>query len=311
MLERLDAADEMGRRVRLTVDLQDDFALNQPLSLFVLEAVPRLDDGSPDVGARCRLGGRIDPGGPWPVLQAQLERLRTETLAQLKEEGMEYEERMEVLRELEHPKPLADFLYDVFDEYRVRHPWARDHNVHPKSIVRDMYERSMSFAEYVAHYGIARSEGLSAPVPVGRLQGAGAKRPRRIEVHQALRDLSEWLGEMVRQVDSSLLDEWELLSHPADLEAALAEENGLSGPGPGGEPPPLTSNVRAFRVMVRNACFRRAELAARTGLGHSRGDRPGGRLGRRSVGGGAAALLRRTPLDRHRCRRPTAPRCGS
>ena len=149
----------MGRRVRLTVDLQDDFALNQPLSLFVLDAVPRLDSMLARVGPRRRFRGRVHPGRPPAGADGQLERLRTETLARLKEEGMEYEERMEVLRELEHPKPLADFLYEVFDDYRARHPWARDHNVHPKSIVRDMYERSMSFAEYVAHYGLTRSEG--------------------------------------------------------------------------------------------------------------------------------------------------------
>ncbi len=263
VLERLDAPDEMGRRVRLTVDLQEDFALNQPLSLFVLDAIPRLDDASPewDLDVVSVVESTLE--GPRPVLMAQLERLRTEVLAQLKEEGVEYEERMEVLRELEHPKPLADFLYTVFDEYRARHPWARDHDVHPKSIVRDMYERSMSFAEYVAYYGITRSEGLLLRYLSDAYKASVQNVPEDLK-STTLRDLSEWLGEMVRQVDSSLLDEWELLMHPADLEAALARgERPTPGLTPGGEPPPLTSNVRAFRVMVRNAGFRRVELAAR------------------------------------------------
>jgi superfamily II RNA helicase len=263
VLERLDAPDEMGRRVRLTVDLQEDFALNQPLSLFVLDAIPRLDDASPewDLDVVSVVESTLE--GPRPVLMAQLERLRTEVLAQLKEEGVEYEERMEVLRELEHPKPLADFLYTVFDEYRARHPWARDHDVHPKSIVRDMYERSMSFAEYVAYYGISRSEGLLLRYLSDAYKASVQNVPEDLKSN-TLRDLSEWLGEMVRQVDSSLLDEWELLMHPAELEAALARgERPTPGLTPGGEPPPLTSNVRAFRVMVRNASFRRVELAAR------------------------------------------------
>jgi superfamily II RNA helicase len=262
VLERLEVPDEMGRRVRLTVDLQDDFALNQPLSLFVLDAVPRLDDGSPewDLDVVSVVESTLE--GPRAVLMAQLERARTETLAQLKQEGVEYEERMEVLRELEHPKPLADFLYAVFDEYRVRHPWARDHDVHPKSIVRDMYERSMGFAEYVAFYGLSRSEGVLLRYLSDAYKALVQNVPDELK-SATLRDLSEWLGEMVRQVDSSLLDEWELLMHPDELEAALARGE---RPPPGlvqGEPPPLTSNMRAFRVMVRNASFRRVELAAR------------------------------------------------
>ncbi len=263
VLERLSTPDEMGRQVRLTVDLQDDFALNQPLSLFVLDAVPRLDASSPewDLDVVSVVESTLE--GPRPVLMAQLERLRTETLARLKEEGVEYEERMEVLRELEHPKPLADFLYAVFDEYRVRHPWARDHDVHPKSIVRDMYERSMGFAEYVAYYGVSRSEGLLLRYLSDAYKALVQNVPEDLK-SATLRDLSEWLGEMVRQVDSSLLDEWELLTHPEDFEAVVAR-GGRPAPAAAasGEPPPVSSNVRAFRVMVRNACFRRVELAAK------------------------------------------------
>lgn len=267
VLEKLPAPDELGRRVRLTVNLQDDFALNQPLSLFVLDAVPRLDRPGPDrPGPEWELDVvsvvESTLEGPRPVLLAQLERLRTETLARLKEEGVEYEERMEVLRELEHPKPLADFLYTVFDDYRLRHPWARDHDVHPKSIVRDMYERSMGFSEYVAHYGISRSEGLLLRYLSDAFKALVQNVPEDMK-SPTLRDLTEWLGEMVRQVDSSLLDEWELLSHPEALEAALAGgQRPTAGAVPAEGPPPLTSNLRAFRVMVRNACFRRVELAA-------------------------------------------------
>jgi superfamily II RNA helicase len=261
VLERLAEPDDQGRRVRVTVDLQEDFALNQPLSLFVLEAVPRLDESSPDWELDVLSVVESTLEGPWPVLAAQLEHARTETLARLKEEGMEYEQRMEVLREVEYPKPLADFLYEVFDVYRVRHPWARDYNVQPKSIVRDMYERSMGFSEYVAHYGVARSEGLLLRYFSDAYKALVQNVPEDTKSATS-RDITEWLGEIVRQVDSSLLDEWEMLSHPQELQEAVAR-----GERPVArrrdEAPALSANTRAFRIMVRNAAFRRAELAAR------------------------------------------------
>jgi hypothetical protein len=72
-----------------------------------------------------------------------------------------------------------------------------------------------------------------------------------------LRDLQEWLGELVRQVDSSLLDEWERLRNPETPDAVTPAAAPVDH-----RPPPVTANVRAFRVLVRNALFRRVELAA-------------------------------------------------
>jgi len=265
VLERLDKPDELGRRVRVTVDLQDDFALNQPLSLFVLEALPRLDETSPEWPVDVVSVVESTLEDPRAVLHAQLERLRAETLARLKQEGMEYEERVEVLRELEHPKPLAEFLYDIFDTYRLRHPWAQDYNVRPKSVARDMYERAMGFSEYVAHYGLARSEGLLLRYLSDVYKALVQNVPEDVK-SASLVDISEWLGEIVRQVDSSLLDEWQVLSDPEKLQSALARVGQL-GDGPDGSGPDraraLSANRQAFRVMVRNACFRRAELASR------------------------------------------------
>jgi len=266
VVERLGAPDEDGRLMRVNAELQDDFALNQPLSLFILEALPRLDPASAtwELDVISVVESTLeDPG---PLLAAQLERLRAEMLARLKQEGVEYEERMEALREMEHPKPLADLLYDAFDVYRLRHPWARDYNVAPKSVVRDLFERSMGFAEYVAHYGIARSEGLLLRYLSDAYKALVQSVPEEAK-SETLRDLAEWLGEMVRQVDSSLLDEWELLGDAQRIQEALArgerpDRLGAALAG-GGQAPPITANPRAFRVMVRNACFRRVELAAR------------------------------------------------
>ena len=86
--------------------------------------------------------------------------------------------------------------------YRRGHPWVADHELSPKSVVRDMWERAMTFGEYVAFYGLARSRGLRAALPRRRLPRAAGRRagaPRTEEID----DLVEWLGELVRQVDSS------------------------------------------------------------------------------------------------------------
>ena len=136
--------------------------------------------------------------------------------------------------------------------------------VRPKSVARDLYERAMTFHEYVAHYQLARSEGLVLRYLSDAYKALVQTVPEDAKTPE-VDDLSEWLGEMVRQVDSSLIDEWESLQHPGpeDLvggKRAAGSQGASLGPD---APPPVTANPRAFRVMVRNAAFRRVERAAR------------------------------------------------
>src|SRR5918995_1725773 len=268
VVERLDTPDSDGRLVRVTVDLQADFALNQPLSPFVLAAIGNLDRESETYALDVLSLVESVLDNPGVVLAAQLDRLRTETIAKLKADGVEYEQRMEELDKLEHPKPLRDFTYDLFNQYLAVHPWAADHTIRPKSVARELYERAMTFTDYIGHYGLARSEGLLLRYLSDAYKGLVQTVPEDAKTEEVF-DLTEWLGEMVRQVDSSLLDEWEQLRHPDDVppEAAgiaVPVEGGLAG-GPSGaaEPARLTANVRAFRVMVRNELFRWVELLAR------------------------------------------------
>jgi hypothetical protein len=262
-LERLPVADELGRRIRVTADLQADFALESPLSPFVLEAVPRLDQAAPawPLDVMSVVEATLDD--PTPVLTSQLDRLKTEALAAMKAAGMEYEERIEALDKLEYPKPLRDWTYDVFDAYRLVHPWAADHNIRPKSVARDLYERAMTFAEYVAYYALTRSEGLVLRYLSDVYRGLVRTVPEDLKSEELL-DVTEWLGELVRQIDSSLIDEWErLASALSSSREDAVTEIGLELAGGDATPPPVTSNARAFRVMTRNAAFRRVELAAR------------------------------------------------
>jgi superfamily II RNA helicase len=254
VVERLAEPDAHGRWVRLTVDLQADFALNQPLSPLALAAIGLLDRDSPSYALDVVSVIESTLDNPRPVLSAQQFRARGEAVAQMKADGLDYDERMELLEEVTHPRPLADLMETAYNLYRRGHPWVADYELAPKSVARDMYERAMSFTEYVGCYGLARSEGLVLRYLADAYKALRQTVPEEARTEE-LADLIEWLGELVRQVDSSLLDEWERLREPgADLTAAAARAQ---------EPPAVTSNPRALRVLVRNALFRRVELAAR------------------------------------------------
>ncbi|HEV7908288.1 MAG TPA: DUF3516 domain-containing protein [Pseudonocardiaceae bacterium] len=254
VVEKLDEPDEAGRTVRLTVDLQFNFALNQPLSPFALAAVELLDRESPSYALDVLSIIESTLDDPRQVLSAQQFKARGEAVAAMKAEGIEYEQRMELLDDVTHPKPLEELLEAAFTTYRRGHPWVADHHLSPKAVVRDMYERAMTFTEYVSFYGLARSEGLVLRYLADAYKALRQTVPEEAKTEE-LNDLVEWLGELVRQVDSSLLDEWEKLRNPDQekTERTVADDR----------PPAVTRNIRAFRVLVRNALFRRVELAAR------------------------------------------------
>ncbi|MGH3906307.1 MAG: DUF3516 domain-containing protein, partial [Pseudonocardiaceae bacterium] len=254
IIERLEVPDEQGRTVRLTGDLQLDFALNQALSPFALAAIELLDPDDPGYPLDVLSVIEATLDDPRQVLAAQLSKAKGEAVAAMKAEGLEYEERMRLLDDITYPMPLADLLEAAFETYRRGHPWVADHRLSPKSVARDLAERAMTFTEYVGFYGLARSEGLVLRYLAGAYQALRRTVPEEAKT-DAFRDLEEWLGELVRQVDSSLLDEWEKLRNPDMKDAARAPLDD--------RPPPVTTNTRAFRVLVRNALFRRVELAAR------------------------------------------------
>ncbi|ADG88819.1 helicase [Thermobispora bispora] len=252
IVETLPEPDEYGRRARLTVDLGEDFALNQALATFAVSTFRLLDPESPTYALDIVSVVESTLDDPRSILQAQLNKERADAVARMKAEGLDYEERMERLAEITYPMPLADLLFGAYEEYRRGHPWVADHAVSPKSIVRDMYERAMTFTEYVQYYEIARSEGTLLRYLTDAYRTLSRTVPTQYR-NDELVDLIEWLGEMVRQVDSSLIDEWEKLANPE----AAAQEEETEAPAR-----PVTGNPRAFRVMVRNAMFRLVELAA-------------------------------------------------
>lgn len=254
VVEQLKTPDAEGRIVRLTVDLQQDFALNQPLSTFALAAFDLLDAESPSYALDMVSVVESTLDDPRQILAAQQNKARGEAVGQMKADGVEYEERMERLQEVTYPKPLSELLWHAYDVYRTSHPWVNDHPVSPKSVIRDMFERAMTFTEFTSHYELARTEGIVLRYLASAYKALEHTIPDDVK-SEDLQDLISWLGEMVRQVDSSLLDEWEQLANPEVETAEQAQEKA-------DEVKPVTANTRAFRVLVRNAMFRRVELAA-------------------------------------------------
>jgi superfamily II RNA helicase len=254
VLEVLDPPDAQGRTLRVVDELQVDFALNQPLSTFALAAIELLDRESETYALDVLSVIESTLEDPRQVLFAQQFRARGEAVAAMKAEGIEYDERMELLEEVTWAKPLEELLEAAYDIYAEGHPWVTEYPLRPKAVARELHDLAMTFVEFVGYHRLASSEGL-----VLRYLADAYKALRRTVPEEArteeLADITEWLGELVRQVDSSLLDEWEKLLNPED-EATPSRASVDAGP------PPVTANTRAFRVLVRNALFRRVELAA-------------------------------------------------
>src|SRR3954466_13701955 len=259
VLEALAEPDEHGRTLRLAPALQADFALNQPLASFAQAAFELIDPEAETYALDVLSVVESILDDPTPLLMAQAFKERGEAVAEMKADGIEYDERMELLEQVTHPQPLAEPLEQALRLYRETHPWVIETDLSPKSVVRDMYESGRTFTEFVAHYGVARSEGLVLRYLSDTYRALRQTVPERVKTDE-LDDIIEWLGETVRQVDSSLLDEWEALTDPESvLRAAAAAAAGESL----APPRPITGNERAFRVMIRNAMFLRVQLAAR------------------------------------------------
>jgi hypothetical protein len=254
VLVRLDEPEPDGRRHRLTVDLPPDFALNQPLSTFALAAIELLDPDSETYALDVVSVIEATLDDPRQVLAAQLNKAKGEAVARMKAEGIEYEERMELLEEISYPQPLAELLEHALEVYTRSNPWAADAHLSPKSVVRDVWENAYTFRELVNTYGLTRAEGAVLRYLSDAYKALRSGVPAAARTDEVT-DLVEWLGELVRQVDSSLLDEWEQLTSPDQpLDAPVAVP---------ARPRPLTGNERAFTAMVRNQLFRRVELFAR------------------------------------------------
>ncbi len=200
-----------GRIAHVATDLQRDFSLMSALSLWLVDFVDVLFEGKTDEAAYALdVLSAVEAvcESPKAILERQLDRLKAEKIAELKAAGVEYDERMAELEKVELPKPNAEAIYATFAEFSVHHPWIGAENIKPKSIARDMYERYATFDEYVRELDLSRMEGLLLRYLSEVMKTLAQTVPERRKT-DALDELTWFLEDQVRGIDSSLLDEWE------------------------------------------------------------------------------------------------------
>ncbi len=248
-----------SRPYTLVDELDRDFALNQPLSPFALAFLTLLDPESDTYTLDVISAFEAILDDPRQLLQAQQSAERGEELAALKAEGVDYTERMALLEEVTYPMPLKEELDEAFETFREGNPWAKEFELSPKSVVRDMIEHAMMFSDLIATYGLARSEGVVLRYLTDAWRTLAKSVPAQ-HMTEELDDVVTWLGELIRQVDSSLIDEW---AHMADEDTPVDQDTLERELAFGVEnPSALTANRRAFTIMVRNYFFRLVELFA-------------------------------------------------
>ena len=240
-----------GSYLRVNVELQEDFSMDQVLSLYLLETVPLLDPNAPDYTLDLVTLVESILEDPEIILRRQLDKLKGQRIAEMKAEGIEYQERMDQLELLEYPKPKREFIYSTFNAFADRHPWVGQENIRPKCIAREMFESFRSFADYVRDYELQRSEGLLLRHLSGVHKVLAQTVPDTAKT-EPVRELELYLGTMIRQVDSSLLDEWERMRDP-HYHRTLAPK--APKPDQPEAPPDVTNDARAFTAAIRNRIF--------------------------------------------------------
>ncbi|MCL1899849.1 MAG: DUF3516 domain-containing protein, partial [Promicromonosporaceae bacterium] len=136
VIEKTQVAGEP--HVRLAHDIPREFALNQALSPFALAAMDLLnvDDPAHAEDVVSVIEATLDD--PRQVLRAQEKAARGAAIAEMKAEGLDYDERMARLEDVTYPRPLQDLLEPAFVLYARSNPWVMDAELSEKSVVRDL-----------------------------------------------------------------------------------------------------------------------------------------------------------------------------
>lgn len=241
-----------GPKLRINVELQEDFALNQTLALYLVDTLPLMDPAAADHALVVLSVAEAILEDPDFILRKQLDRVKSQALAEMKAEGLSYEQRMEELEKLEHPKPNRDFIYSTFNAFAAKHPWVGQENIRPKSIVREMFEEYRSFSDYIKVYELQRVEGLLLR-HLSSVYKVLAQTVPEAAKDETLREMELYLREMLRQVDSSLLDEWERMRDPEYQPRGEVKE--LRPPGAAEAEADFTRNAKVFTAAIRTRIF--------------------------------------------------------
>jgi superfamily II RNA helicase len=240
-----------GRKLRINVELQDDFSMDQTLSLYLHETLPLIDPQAPDYPLVLLTLVESILEDPDIILRKQLDKLKSQKMAEMKMAGIEYEERMEELEKLEYPKPNREFVYSTFNAFADKHPWVGQENIRPKSIAREMFETFRSFADYIRDYELQRAEGVLLR-HLNSVYKVLAQTVPDTAKTEPVREMELYLATMIRQVDSSLLDEWEKMRDPKYQRAETKE---LRPPGAEEAEQDVTRDTKVFTSAIRNRIF--------------------------------------------------------
>jgi superfamily II RNA helicase len=242
---------EDGVYLRVNVELQDDFSMDQVLSLYLIETIPLMDPQQPGYALILLTLVESIVEDPAIILRKQLDKVKDQKMAEMKMEGIEYDQRMEELEKLEYPKPNREFVYSTFNAFADRHPWVGQENIRPKSIAREMFESFRSFSDYIRDYELQRAEGVLLRHLNGVFKVLTQTVPDAAKNDQ-VREMELYLGTMIRQVDSSLLDEWEKMRNP-DYQRAETKE--VRPPGADEADKDITRDTKVFTAAIRNRIF--------------------------------------------------------
>ncbi|MGA2869299.1 MAG: DUF3516 domain-containing protein [Verrucomicrobiota bacterium] len=240
-----------GSYLRVNVELQEDFSMDQALSLYLLDTLPLMDPQAPDFALVLLTLVESIVEDPDIILRKQLDRVKDQKMAEMKMEGIEYDQRMEELEKCEYPKPNREFVYSTFNAFAEKHPWVGQENIRPKSIAREMFESFRSFSDYIRDYELQRAEGVLLRY-LNRVFKVLSQTVPDAAKNDVVREMEIYLGAMIRQIDSSLLDEWEKLRDPNYQRTETKE---VRPPGAEAADQDITRDTKAFTGSIRNRVF--------------------------------------------------------
>ncbi|WP_018969391.1 DEAD/DEAH box helicase [Rubritalea marina] len=248
------AVSAAAPKVQLHIDLQDDFTMNQALGLYLLETVPDLDREHPEYALQVISLIEAILEDPAAILKAQISKAKGKLIAQLRDEGVSYEERMERLEDVTYPQPGKGFIYDTYNQFREKHPWVRSEGIRPKSIAREMFEEYLDFEDYIKDYKLERSEAILLRHLSEVYKVLAQTVPPNLK-NDTLLEAEQYLKEHVNNIDSSLIDEWELMQNPNFLEekAAKAKETAEK---------PLSQQKRKLDKLLRQKILQALKFLA-------------------------------------------------
>ncbi len=232
-------------KIRLNIELQDDFSLNQALATYLIEAIPQLNLTDPAYPLNVISLAEAIVEDPSQILRKQIDKAKDQLVAEMKADGIEFDARMDALDQVEHPKPGKDFIYATYNEFVLKNPWAKEASVRPKSIAREMFEDYTSFEDYIKIYKLEKSEAILLRHLTEVYKILVQTVPPNLKTEELL-EAESFFGDMLRATDSSLLDEWEKLRNPDFI---------LEPPQPAAEKKaiPFTRNKTALTQATRAA----------------------------------------------------------